>query len=309
MLDTLDYRTAVSQDQFVPVAGANAAEDAYTKAGWGRVLGVSGSINGMPYRLGGFQVGFDVYRGIAENGVKHIAGVYVGVDRSDSDIDSLNPGGGLAGHASMQAYSAGIYWTRYTPHGFYTDAVLQGTRYNDVRAESVNTGNNQLFKSNGSGFMASLEGGYKFGFNNGWAVTPQAQLIFQHLSLKGGQDDYGSIDYRDINHGYGRIGAKLSKDWMADQTAYQPRVFTLWVRGNLWQALGTQGETTFSSLSHQNPVLLKTNLGETWFDLGIGISARLAKNVMVFATGDVNISVDGKNGHERAGRIGVKIEL
>jgi hypothetical protein len=30
---------------------------------------------------------------------------------------------------------------------------------------------------------------------------------------------------------------------------------------------------------------------------------------MMFATGDVNISVDGKHGHERAGRVGVKIEL
>lgn len=210
----------------------------------------------------------------------------------------------------MQAYSAGIYWTRYAPQGFYTDAVLQGTRYDDIRADSVNTGNNQSFRSSGSGFTASLEGGYKFSFNNGWAVTPQAQLIFQHLSFKSGQDDYGSIDYRDTNNGYGRIGAKLSKDWTADQaTAYQPRLFTLWVRGNLWQALGTQGETTFSSLTHQYPVTLKTNLGETWFDLGVGITARLAKNVMMFATGDVNISVDGKHGHERAGRVGVKIEL
>jgi outer membrane autotransporter protein len=306
MLDTLDYRTAVSQDSFAPAASANATADPYTKAGWGRVIGASGSVSGVSYRLGGFQLGFDVYRGTSERDVKNIAGLYLGAGRIDSDIDSFNPNGGVAGHVDMNAYSAGIYWTRYTPQGFYTDAVLQGTSYGHVRADSVNTANNQSFRPNGWGAMASLEGGYKIGFEHGWALTPQAQLIYQHLSFEGGQDDYGSIDYRDVNGGYGRIGAKLSKDWISD---YQPRRFTLWVRGNLWQALGTQGETAFSSLSHQNPVSFKTNLGETWFDLGVGITGRLAKHVLVFATGDVNISVDGKNGHEVAGRIGMKIEL
>jgi outer membrane autotransporter protein len=313
MLDTLDYRTAVSQDQTAPVTSAGAASDPDTKAVWGRVLGASGSVNGVSYSLGGFQIGSDVYRRISDNGVKNIVGLYVGISRSNSDSDSFNPGGGLAGHASMNAHSIGVYWTRYAPQGFYTDVVLQGIRYGDIRADSVNTGNNQSFRSKGSGFMASLEGGYKFNFNNGWAVTPQAQLIFQHLSLNNGQDNYGSIDYRDVNDGYGRIGAKLSKDWTGDQSAtaaYQPRMFTLWVRGNLWQVLGTQAETTFSSLNHQNPVDFKTDLGKTWVDLGVGITARVAKHVMVFATGDVNVSVDGKkNGHERAGRVGLKIEI
>jgi hypothetical protein len=37
------------------------------------------------------------------------------------------------------------------------------------------------------------------------------QLIYQRLSLQGGADAYGRIDYQSSNTGYARLGVKLGK--------------------------------------------------------------------------------------------------
>ena len=294
------------------------ADDFARYAGWGRTFGEWGSVkdkgfqSSYNYGLGGFQAGLDLYRNDKSflDGGRDIAGFYLGAGRIESDIRNISIANGLAGHTNMNGYSLGAYWTHYAPQGWYTDAVLQGTRYSDVHANSMGTIQNQAFKTQGWGLLASLEGGYKFQFGNGWALTPQAQVIYQRLSFDSGRDAFGLINYQDVNNGYGRLGLKIAKDWTSGWTmqgAKDPATFTTWARINLWQVLGDQGKTTFATLSGLNPVTLKSDLGKTWGGVNIGVSSKLSDRLSVFAVGDYNFALNsGAKGHSLGGKAGLE---
>ncbi|WP_339071788.1 autotransporter outer membrane beta-barrel domain-containing protein [Methylovirgula sp. 4M-Z18] len=305
----------VTQKPGPVIAGA----DAFAHfAGWGRTFGEWGSVKdkGFPssytYGLGGFQAGLDLYRDDKSflDGGRDVAGFYLGAGRIESDIRSVTIPNGLAGHTNMNGYTLGTYWTHYAPQGWYADAVLQGTRYTDVHADSMGTIQNQAFKTQGWGLLASLEGGYKFALGNGWAITPQAQVIYQRLSFDGGRDAFGLISYQDVNNGYGRLGVKVSKDWTTDwhmPGSNRPASFTTWARVNVWQELGGQGKTTFATLTGADPVSLKSDLGKTWGGLNLGIEGQLTETLSAFAVGDYNFALnDGAKGHSLGGKAGFK---
>ncbi|RFB78184.1 autotransporter outer membrane beta-barrel domain-containing protein [Methylovirgula sp. 4M-Z18] len=305
----------VTQKPGPVIAGA----DAFAHfAGWGRTFGEWGSVKdkGFPssytYGLGGFQAGLDLYRTDKSflDGGRDVAGFYLGAGRIESDIRSVTIPNGLAGHTNMNGYTLGTYWTHYAPQGWYADAVLQGTRYTDVHADSMGTIQNQAFKTQGWGLLASLEGGYKFALGNGWAITPQAQVSYQRLSFDGGRDAFGLISYQDVNNGYGRLGVKVSKDWTTDwhmPGSNRPASFTTWARVNVWQELGGQGKTTFATLTGADPVSLKSDLGKTWGGINLGISGQLTETLSAFAVGDYNFALnDGAKGHSLGGKAGFK---
>jgi outer membrane autotransporter protein len=64
--------------------------------------------------------------------------------------------------------------------------VPQGTRYDPISTTSLQ---GQTLRSSCSGYLASLEGGYRFDIGE-WSRTPQVQLTYQRLSLQGGADAY-----------------------------------------------------------------------------------------------------------------------
>ncbi|MEN3931822.1 autotransporter outer membrane beta-barrel domain-containing protein, partial [Microvirga sp. W0021] len=173
--------------------------------------------------------GMDIYRREYADGMRDIAGLYVGYGNIDSNIQQVY--GGKAGTMTMDAYSLGAYWTRKGASGWYIDAVAQGTLFDDVKGTSVE---GSQMKTNGFAFTASLEGGYPIALGQGWSIEPQAQLIYQYVSLDNSHDNYGRVLYGDTNTLYTRLGARLSKNWeLANR--YQ---LTTWARVNLWHAFG-----------------------------------------------------------------------
>ena len=63
------------------------------------------------------------------------------------------------GSMNLDAWSAGGYWTHVGPGGWYLDAVLQGTWYGGSASTQF-----ARLNTDGTGFIASLEGGYPFAF-------------------------------------------------------------------------------------------------------------------------------------------------
>ena len=61
------------------------------------------------------------------------------------------------GSMNLQAWSVGGYWTHVGPRGWYLDAVLQGTWYGGSASTEF-----ARLDTNGTGFIASLEGGIPF---------------------------------------------------------------------------------------------------------------------------------------------------
>lgn len=283
-------------------------------AGWARLFGETGSTSyggkGSPwkrfdkfskhgpsydYDLAGFQAGMDLYRKEHANGIRDIAGVYVGYGNIDADVQAVY--GGKAGTMSMDAYSLGGYWTRKGPSGWYIDAVAQGTIFDNVKGT---TGSYQM-KTRGWAFTASLESGYPFALGSGWTIEPQAQLIYQHLSLDDSHDRAGRVIYGDTDTFYARIGTRVTKEW----TLANGRKLTTWARANLWHTFGDKGKTSFPTVAGGSGTM-KTSLGGTWGQIGIGISGQVSANMRVFASGDYNMALDKGRGHGLSGRLGVK---
>ena len=80
----------------------------------------------------------------------------------NADVDGLvtNPAAtayvlSRTGSMNLNSWSAGGYWTHVGPGGWYLDAVLQGTWYYGSASTQF-----ARLNTDGTGFIASLEGGY-----------------------------------------------------------------------------------------------------------------------------------------------------
>jgi outer membrane autotransporter protein len=239
----------------------------------------------------GFQTGVDLFRTMFDN-----AGFLAAAITSRSDIKTTN--GGAAGRLNMEAYGFGAYWTHRAPTGWYTDLVLQGNLYDNIRAASSA---GQSFNTSGWGITASAEAGYVIALGNGYNVVPQGQLIYQRTSLSGGADQFGRIDYDATNEVYGRLGARFAKGWPTNDG----RSVTTWVDANLWRQFGGDAKTTFSTLQGANPTAVGASLGGSWAQIGLGISGQITDKLSVFGAADYNISLD-QPGHSVGGRTGIR---
>ncbi|GAA5623394.1 hypothetical protein Brsp04_03289 [Brucella sp. NBRC 12952] len=253
------------------------------------------------FTLGGFQAGIDLYRREQESGSRDLAGLFVGAGRAEANVDRVY--GGNAGQLTMNGYSFGGYWTHLDQTGFYTDAVIQGTRYDRIESSSADQ---IAMRTAGWGFISSLEGGYRYGLGNGWTVEPQAQLIYQHLSLDNTSDRFGRIAFSDTDTVYGRVGAKIGRQWQAESG----RRYAAWARVNLWHTMGGEAKTSFSNLQGENRVSLVSDAQGSWGQFGLGFSGQLTETVSLFASGDYSHSL-GHNGVKNdslAGRVGLKMK-
>jgi outer membrane autotransporter protein len=297
--------------------------DGYRQAGWGRIFGATGSYgmgfggnvgdrsaafdkHGPSYNFtfGGLQAGLDLMRRENANGSRDIAGLYVGAGTARSDVRAVIDFGfgSNAGAMSMEGYSLGGYYTHIGPSGWYVDAVLQGTYYTNILATS-NINESQTLRTRGGGLLASLESGYPIALGQGFTFEPQAQIVYQHLGFNDGADKFGRIGFSDSNTWYGRLSGRLSRDW----TLENGRKIMAWARGGVWTDFGAQAKTTFSNLEGLNPTTLGTDLGRSWAQLDLGVSAQMSNNASVFAVGNYNVSVTGVDGHSFGGRAGVKV--
>jgi autotransporter family porin len=98
------------------------------------------------------------------------------------------------------------------------------------------------------------------------------------------------------------VGARLTRNWNSDSG----RPITAWARANVWRHFGSDASTTFAAPSGLNPVTLNTDLGGTWGQLGVGISAQVVRNVSAFVSLDYNAALGQGKGNSVSGRAGFK---
>ena len=294
----------------------NYAPEGYKYAGWGRVFGEIGSYgdnnlssfndhgSSYDYWFGALQIGMDVLRKENDNGSRDIAGFYLAIGTARANVDALyNVGyGSESGKVSMEGYSLGAYYTHIGQKGWYIDAVLQGTYFANIEAESY-TVDPQTLNTDGWGLLASLEGGYPFALGNNWVFEPQAQLIYQHLDFGDDNDAFGQIGFSNSDSLYGRIAGRLAKDWTRDNG----RKVNAWARASLWTSFGAQSETTFSELNGSNPMTFDTDLGGNWAQFDIGVSTQLSETVSLFLVGKYDVGFGSAGGDAWGGRAGLKI--
>lgn len=194
--------------------------------------------------------------------------------------------------------SVGAYWTHFGPSGWYLDAVFQGSWY-DAKATSLYGAG---ISTNATAYTASLEAGYpiRFGESDAWLIEPQAQLVYQGVSVDGSQDQYSSVDWNAGSAWTGRLGARLQYTARDERgTLWQP-----FARVNLWHAFSGTDSTFFG----QSSPAIETRFGDTALEVGGGITARVNQNVSLYGQASYRWSLDGGRSRQTAtaGTFGIR---
>lgn len=246
---------------------------------WGRVWGghsvlsqngtVSPQFDGSVY---GIQAGQDLYADQSASGQRNHYGVFVGFARATGDVDgyALGVPNLAVGHLAINAYSLGGYWTHIGPGGWYTDAVLMGSSLtvDPLSRDGVGT------TTHGNAVTGSLEGGLPIPLGAGLSLEPQAQLVWQHLTLSDFNDGVSSVGFNSGNTFVGRIGARLQGQFDAFATAWRP-----YLRVSLLREFGSDDKVTFGG-----GTVMQGTVGQTAAQLGAGVVGKFSASGSVFAT-------------------------
>jgi outer membrane autotransporter protein len=258
-------------------------------ATWGRIYGqgvkskwggdVDPSFDG---NLFGIQAGQDIFGHEGSGGDTDRLGFFIGYGHMDGDVrgQALGWNNLSVGDLSLNGTSLGAYWTHIGTTGWYLDAVLMGTWF-DGHA-SANTG--ERIDLGGSAVTASLEGGYPIALGDNWFVEPQAQIVWNHLSLNDQADSFSTVTFDDSDSVTGRLGLRLGGNYKISGSVVQP-----YLKANIWHDFSSSQTVRFGG----DPIV--TRIGGTSLEIGGGVVTNLSKKVSLFATADYTTNLGGED--------------
>lgn len=253
---------------------------------WVRLIGEDGSANGSRRGIYGggprydynqvtLQGGVDVYAKEHDNEQRDFSGVYIADGRIRSSVNHWD--GSYAGRDVVKAQSLGLYWTHYWQQGPYLDTVWQGSWYKS----SARSAENFELKRSNFGWAASLEGGYPF-HNDSQVWEPQLQLIYQRINDGASNDGVATVRFSNITSLVGRAGLRWANTWTLEPTDEGvPRLFTGWLRLNLWKEFNGEPTTSFSSRDGFVP--FKGSIRGSWWQLNGGVTWQLSRETSFYA--------------------------
>ena len=268
---------------------------------WGRVFGQDTDISwtgtltpNFDGSLFGVQAGLDLLGWDWGDDQHDRIGVFVAHTRMQGDADSPTLGGGSAtfGDVDVDGTSVGATWTHIGPRGWYLDGVIMGTWFGG----DATSGAGQSIDVDGSALTLSLEGGYPVALSPNWHLEPQAQLIWQHLSLDDQADSLSSVSFDADDGVTGRLGFRLQGDFQQNGMTFQP-----YLKANLWHEFDSDDLISFGA----NPVL--NERGGTRLEIGGGIVTRLTEAASLFASADYTTDLEGGKWRTIEGNLGLTI--
>jgi len=197
-----------------------------------------------------------------------------------------------AGRVSLDATSLGAYWTHIWPTGWYLDGVLQATWLDGNPRSHRGVGAD----ASGTTFAASLEGGYPIRLLPGLMLEPQAQIIWQHLSLDDTADRFATIAFDSDDALTGRLGARLQARLATPQVVWLP-----YLKTNVWWSSGGGDTLLFAAF----PITAQ-NRG-TAVEVGGGLTAKLVPSVSLYGDASYLWSVDGPDVETWRGTVGLRV--
>ena len=273
------------------------------QAVWGRLFGQQINNHYQAFadprangQVAGIQTGIDVWRGSLIPGHSDTAGVYFAYGNGNVGVDGLVTNAATTGYIlqrtgslNLNAYSLGGYWTHYGPGGWYIDAVLQGSFY-DGNASSLRAS----LPTRGAGFISSLETGYPIPlpwFGPSFVLEPEGQIIWQQVSFRDDNDNFGPVGLGTTSGATGRLG--LRGKWTTSDSA--GRVWQPYVLANVWRDWDGRATTMFGIDSV--PLLEQA----TRLEFAGGLSAKLLPGLTLYAQAGYQFAVSGTDGGKRDG--------
>jgi autotransporter family porin len=197
------------------------------------------------------------------------------------------------GSLNLDTTSFGGYWTHIGPSGWYLDGVLMGSWFSGDATSSRDVG----IDIDGTGITASLEGGYPVALSQSWTLEPQAQLIWQHLSLDDQTDAFSDVGFDTDDGVTGRLGFRLQGKYETSSGLFQP-----YVKANIWHDFSGTDAVLFG------PDAITTENESTSLELGGGITHDFTKKVSAFAVADYTFDLDGGSKKIFEGNVGLRVK-
>jgi autotransporter family porin len=270
-IGTLHERRGENQTYNINGANNTALSDSQQQT-WGRVLAKHLDKNGKK-RLDTagnqsvLQIGHDFI--LDENdktGARRHIGGYVSYGHNENDFrDQYRAENGYivddhyTGKGRTDAVSIGGYGTFYGNNGGYVDLVGQVTYLRN----KYNARSNESVHQNGWGAALSAEAGKSFiVYGNNWFVEPQAQLVYQYLSLDDFNDKYRHIDQHNPSALRGRMGMRFGYNGNATDNLPPSSFYGI---ANIWHDFVNPKSVDIGRDT------LKEEYAKTWGEIGAGI--------------------------------------
>lgn len=305
-IGTLHERRSENQTNNINSANNTAFSDTQQQT-WGRVVVEHLDKNGKK-RLDTagsqsvLQIGHDfILDNNAKTGARRHIGGYVSYGHNENDFrDQYRAENGYivddhyTGKGRTDAVSIGGYGTFYGNNGGYVDLVSQVTYLRN----KYNARSNESVHQNGWGAALSAEAGKSFiVYGNNWFVEPQAQLVYQYLSLDDFNDRYRHIDQHNPSALRGRMGMRFG--YNGDTTDNLPPS-SFYGIANIWHDFVNPKSVDIGRDT------LKEEYAKTWGEIGAGIQWSITRQSDFY--GDVryekNFGSDKRKGFK--GTLGYK---
>ena len=177
------------------------------------------------------------------------------------------------GDGENRSTSLSLYGTWLGDKGHYADIVLKQGRLSndfDIYTEAGHTGGDY----DAWGTSLSGEYGMKVALNDGWYVTPQAQLTLMRI----GSEDYTTnngikVHQDSLESAVGRVGFELGKDISENGSVY--------AKASLLHDFAGSADTYLSLNGLTNSY--RQDIGDTWCEAGIGFNYKTSANSYLYA--------------------------
>ena len=177
------------------------------------------------------------------------------------------------GKGENKSTSLSLYGTWLSDRGHYTDIVLKQGRltneYDNYAAAGHTHGDYHAWGTSLSG-----EYGMKVGLDNGWYVTPQAQLTLMRI----GGEDYTTNNGIKVNQDtlescVGRVGFEMGKT-ISDKGS-------IYAKASLLHEFAGNADTYLSLNGISNSY--SQDIGGTWYEAGLGFNVKTTDNSYIYA--------------------------
>ena len=178
-----------------------------------------------------------------------------------------------SGKGENKSTSLSLYGTWLGDRGHYTDIVLKQGRltneYDNYAAAGHTHGDYHAWGTSLSG-----EYGMKVGLDNGWYVTPQAQLTLMRI----GGEDYTTnngikVSQDTLSSCVGRLGFEMGKS-ISDKGS-------IYAKASLLHEFAGNADTYLNLNSISNSY--SQDIGGTWYEAGLGFNFKTTDNSYVYA--------------------------
>ena len=292
------------------VAGIRAGEENGVTHGFSQLAAVGymqwrSAMNHMQYRLGEIrdQKGYNnggwarIYNGKDEFGSQNVENKYYGVQAGyDHKIEGTNliVGGAFSytrgdstfdlGDGDNYNYDFTLYGTWLADNGFYLDGTLKyGYLSNDVTFDHNNIAGAGTASYDTNAVSVSAEAGWRFPVTSYAYVEPQAEIMYGHIWGA----DYDFKDIRVTNEAVdmtvGRLGVQAG-------LLCPNKKGSAYFRASVLHDFQGDADVTFRQGNQRRT--LNEELGDTWYELGIGANYNVTDSTYVYA--DFNYADGGE---------------